>query len=83
MASRDGSTGYSSDSKATEPEIEYDLEVDGWPHSCDQDDPNLSERNKVYADEPLADEEWLVMHMRAVNDGGVFDSSGFIDFNMV
>ena len=59
MASSDEATDYSSDSEATEMEIEYDLEVEGSPHSSDQDDPNQSETNEVYADEPLADEEWL------------------------
>ena len=59
MASSDETTDYSSDSEATEMEIEYDLEVEGSPHSSDQDDPNQSETNEVYADEPLADEEWL------------------------
>ena len=58
MASSDESTDYSPDSEAIETEIEYDLEVEGSPHSSDQDDPNQSETNEVYADEPLADEEW-------------------------
>ena len=54
MASSDESIDYSSDSEA----IEYDLEVEGSPHSSDRDDPYQSETKEVYADEPLADEEW-------------------------
>ena len=34
------------------------MEVEGSPHSSDQDDPYQSETKEVYADEPLADEEW-------------------------
>ena len=52
MASNDESTDYSSDSEAIETEIEYDLEVEGSPHSSHKDDPNQSETNEVYADEP-------------------------------
>jgi len=48
MALSDESTDYSSDSEAIETEIEYDLEVEGSPHSSDQDDPNESETNEVY-----------------------------------
>ena len=59
MASSGESTDYNSDSEAIETQIEYDLEVEGSPHSSDQDDPNQSETNKVYGDEPLAEEEWL------------------------
>ena len=58
MASSDESTDYTSDSEAIETEIEYDLEVEGSPHSTDRDDPYQSETKEVYADEPLADEEW-------------------------
>ena len=54
----DESVDYSSDSEAIETEIEYDLEVEGSPHSSDRDDPYQSERKEVYADEPLADEDW-------------------------
>jgi len=36
-------------------EVEYDLEVEGWPHSSDQDDLNQSEANEVDVEEPLAD----------------------------
>ena len=38
MASSDESIDYSSDSEATETEIEYDLYAVGSPHSSDQDD---------------------------------------------
>ena len=58
MASSDESVDYSSDSEAIETEIEYDLEVEGSPHSSDRDDPYQSETKEVYADEPLADEDW-------------------------
>ena len=59
MASSGESTDYNSDSEAIEMQIEYDLAVEGSPHSSDQDDPNQSETNEVYADEPLVEEEWL------------------------
>ena len=59
MASSDQSADYTSDSEAIETEIDYDLEVEESPHSSDQDDPNQSETNEIYADEPFADEEWL------------------------
>jgi len=36
MASSDESTDYSSDSQAIETEIEYDLEVEGSPHSFER-----------------------------------------------
>ena len=58
MASSDESMDYGSDSEAIETEIEYDLEVERSPHSSDRDDPYQSETKEVYADEPLADEEW-------------------------
>ena len=51
MASSDKSIDYGSDSEA--------IEVEGSPHSSDQDDPYQSETKEVYADEPLADEAWL------------------------
>ena len=59
MASSHESRDYSSDSEAIETEIEYDLEVEESSHSSDHDDPNQSETNEVYADEPFVDEEWL------------------------
>lgn len=59
MASSHESRDYSSDSEAIETEIEYDLEVEGSPHWSDQGDPNQTETNEGYAEEPLADEEWL------------------------
>ena len=55
MASSDESIDYSSDSEAIETEIEYDLEVEGSPHSSDRGDPYQRETKEVYADEPLAD----------------------------
>ena len=58
MASSHESIDYSSDSEAIETEIEYDLEVEGSPHSSDRDDPYQSETKEACADEPLADEEW-------------------------
>lgn len=36
MTSSDESTDYSSDSEAIETEIEYDLEVEGSPHSFER-----------------------------------------------
>ena len=59
MAWSGESTDHKSDSEAIETQIEYDLEVEGSRHSSDQDDPNQSETNEVYADEPLVEEEWL------------------------
>ena len=62
MASSDESTDYISDSEAIETEIEYDLEVEGSPHSFERSrrrKPTEIETNKVYADEPLAGDEWL------------------------
>ena len=59
MASSDESVDHSPDSEAIETEIEYDLEVEGSPHSSDQDDPYQSETKEFCADEPLADEQWL------------------------
>ena len=62
MASSDESVDYSSDSEAIETEIEYDLEDEGSPHSSDRDDPCQSETKEVYADEPLADEDWRALY---------------------
>ena len=59
MGSSDETIDYSSDSEAIEKEIECDLELQGSPHSSDQDDPYQSETKEVYADEPLAVEKWL------------------------
>ena len=58
MASSDESVDYSSESESIETEIEYDLEVEGSPHSSDRDDSYQSETKEVYADEPLTDEDW-------------------------
>ena len=46
MASSGESTDYISDSEAIE--TQYDLEVEGSPHSSDQDDPNQSETNNKF-----------------------------------
>ena len=57
MASNDSSPTTSSASEASEME-DYDLEVEGSPNSSStaSDEEGTKEE---YADDPLADEEWL------------------------
>ena len=55
----------SSDSEHTEgsaSDIDYDMEVEGSSHSSDQEDED--EPEEAYADEPLADDEWLTLYAK-------------------
>jgi len=60
MSSSDSSYDSSSDSEAAEVEVEYDLEVEGSSnpseHETSDDEPD------AYANEPMADEEWLAQY---------------------
>ena len=56
MASKDFSLASSSDSGVSD----YELEVEGSPNSSDHAD--VQETQKAYADEPLADAEWLALY---------------------
>ena len=60
MLSCDSSYDSSSDSEAAEVEVEYDLEVEGSSnpseHETSDDQPD------AYANEPMADEEWLAQY---------------------
>ena len=67
MASSYGSLDSSSDSEDTEgyaSDIDYDMEVEGSSHSSDQEDPDEDEPEEAYADEPLADDEWLTLYAK-------------------
>ena len=58
MASNDFSPASSSDSEVSEIE-DYELEVEDSPNSSDQA-RDVEETQEAYADEPLADAEWLM-----------------------
>ena len=62
MASNDISLSSSSDSEVSETE-DYELEVEGSPNSSyiASDEEGTQE---AYADDPLADEEWLELYER-------------------
>ena len=62
MASNDISLSSSSDSEVSETE-DYELEVEGSPNSSYKasDEEGTQE---AYADDPLADEEWLELYER-------------------
>ena len=60
MASNDFSPAYSSDSEVSEIE-DYALEVEDSPNSSDQA-TDVEETQEAYADEPLADAEWLALY---------------------
>ena len=65
MASSYASLDSSSDSEDTEgfaSDIDYDMEVEGSSHSSDQEDED--EPEEAYADEPLADDEWLTLYVK-------------------
>ena len=63
MSSSDASFDSSSDSETAETEVENDLEIkvmssaSEQKHTSDDDEPE-----EVYADEPLADENWLAQY---------------------
>ena len=60
MASNDFSPASSSDSEVSEIE-DYELEVEDSPNSSDQA-TDVEETQEAYADEPLADAEWLALY---------------------
>ena len=60
MASNDFSPASSSDSEVSEIE-DYALEVEDSPNSSDQA-TDVEKTQEAYADEPLADAEWLALY---------------------
>ena len=60
MASNDFSPASSSDSEVSEIE-DYKLEVEDSPNSSDQA-TDVEETQEAYANEPLADAEWLALY---------------------
>ena len=60
MASNDFSPASSSDSEVSEIE-DFELEVEDSPNLSDQA-TDVEERQEAYADEPLADAEWLALY---------------------
>lgn len=64
MASEDENLTSSSDSEDSEVNFiaDYALEVEGSPNSSDQDGDELNKELEAYADEPLADDDWLAIY---------------------
>ena len=63
MSSSDASFDSSSDSETAETEVEYDLEVEIMSNTSEQKDTSDdNEPEDVYANEPLADENWLAQY---------------------
>ena len=64
MASEDVNFTSSSDSEDSEVNFIADcvLEVEGSPNSSDQDGEDLDKELEAYADEPLADDDWLAIY---------------------
>ena len=64
MASEDVNFTSSSDSEDSEVNFiaDYVLEVEGSPNSSDQDGEDLDKELEAYADEPLADDDWLAIY---------------------
>lgn len=63
MLSSDATFDSSSDSETAETEVEYDLEVDIMSNASKQKDTSDDdEPEDVYANEPLADENWLAQY---------------------
>ena len=64
MASEDVNYTSSSDSEDSEVNfiIDYVLEVEGSSNSSDQDGEDLDKELEAYADEPLADDEWMAIY---------------------
>ena len=60
MSSSDSSYDSSSDSEAAEVEVEYDLEVEGSSNPSEHE--TLDDEPDAYANEPMADEEWLAQY---------------------
>jgi len=42
---------------------DYKVEVEGSPNSSDQDGEDSDKELEAYADEPLADDEWLAIYV--------------------
>ena len=65
MASKDLIFTSSSDSEYSKVNFiaDYMLEVEGSPNSSDQDGEDSDKELEAYADEPLADEEWLAIYI--------------------
>lgn len=61
MSSSDVSYFSSSESEAAETEVEYDLEVEGSSNSSGHETSD-DETGDAYANEPIADEEWLAQY---------------------
>ena len=61
MSSSDVSYVSSSESEAAETEVEYDLEVEGSSNSSGHETSD-DEPGDAYANEPIADEEWLAQY---------------------
>ena len=61
MSSSDVSYVSSSESEAAETEVEYDLEVEGSSNSSGHETSD-DETGDAYANEPIADEEWLAQY---------------------
>jgi len=64
MASEDVNFTSSSDSEDSEVNFitDYVLEVEGSPNSSDHDGEDLDKELEAYADEPLADDDWLAIY---------------------
>ena len=63
MSSSDASFDSSSDSETAETEVEYDLEVEVISNASKQKDTwDDDEPEDVYANKPLADENWKLTH---------------------
>ena len=61
MSSSDAGFDSSSDSETAETEVKYELEVEIMSNASEQKDTSDDdELEHVYANEPLADENWLV-----------------------
>ena len=52
----------SSDYEAAETDVEYDLEVEVSSNASEQKDTSDDELEDAYANEPLADENWLAQY---------------------
>ena len=65
MASEDFIFTSSSDSEDSKVNFiaDYELEVEGSPNSSNQDGGDLDKELEVYADKPLADDEWLAIYI--------------------
>ena len=62
MSSSDASFDSSSDLETTEKEVEYDLEVEVMSNTSEQKDTSGDDELDVYANEPLADNNWLARY---------------------